>query len=109
MCDGLAQIGWCKLQTPFEHANGVGDDRHSYAFDGHRKKKWNGSDEPYGEQWATGDVIGTLIDISNKEIMFWRNNKFLGVAFSNIETGKNRAYFPAISMEKGMRVAFNFG
>jgi len=54
-------------------------------------------------------VIGTLIDISNKEIMFWRNNKFLGVAFSNIETGKNRAYFPAISMEKGMRVAVNFG
>jgi len=49
LCDGLAQVGWAQLQTPFEHANGVGDDRHSYAFDGHRKKKWNGGDEPYGE------------------------------------------------------------
>ena len=33
----------------------------------------------------------------------------MGVAFTNIETGQNKAYFPAVSLEKGMRVVFNFG
>lgn len=50
-------------------------------------KKWNGTNETYGEQWSTGDVIGTMIDCKSKEIMYWRNRKFLGVAFSNIEVG----------------------
>jgi hypothetical protein len=31
------------------------------------------------------------------------------VAFSHIEVGENKAYFPAVSLEKGMRVVFNFG
>lgn len=109
MGEGLAQIGWCQLHTSFDAHNGVGDDRLSYAFDGNRIKKWNGVSEPYGEQWSTGDIIGTLIDITNREISFWRNKKFLGVAFKNIETGQNRAYFPGVSFEKGMRVHFNFG
>jgi len=29
-----------------------------------------------------GDVIGTLLDLEKGEIMFWRNKKYLGVAFS---------------------------
>ena len=41
--------------------------------------------------------------------MFWRNNSFLGVAFTDIDIGQNRAYFPAVSMQKGQRVQFNFG
>jgi hypothetical protein len=41
--------------------------------------------------------------------MFWRNKKFLGVAYKNIEVGENHAYFPGLSMERGMRVIFNFG
>jgi Kip1 ubiquitination-promoting complex protein 1 len=49
MADGLAQIGWCQLQTPFDSHNGVGDDKSSYAYDGWRVKKWNGASEPYGE------------------------------------------------------------
>ena len=28
-----------------------------------------------------GDIIGTMIDMDKGEIMFWRNNKFLGIAF----------------------------
>ena len=51
-----------------------------------------------------GDVIGTLINFKSREIMFWRNNSFLGVAFTDIDIGQNRAYFPAISMQKGQRV-----
>jgi Kip1 ubiquitination-promoting complex protein 1 len=109
MGDGLAQVGWCQLGTPFNSHNGVGDDGGSYAYDGNRVKRWNGSSVNYGEQWSTGDVIGSLIDLKNREISYWRNKKFLGVAFTGIEVGENMAYFPSVSLEKGMRVAFNFG
>lgn len=47
--DGLAQIGWCQMHTSFNNHHGVGDDRHSYAYDGNRVKKWNGKNEAYGE------------------------------------------------------------
>jgi len=50
-----------------------------------------------------------MIDLKNRDVMFWRNGTFLGTAFTNIEVGENKAYFPAISMEKGQRAQFNFG
>ena len=56
-----------------------------------------------------GDIISSLIDLDQGEISFWRNNKFLGVAFDNVKTGPNCAYFPAISLQRGERVIFNFG
>lgn len=61
-------------------------------------KKWNKVDESYGEAWAAGDIIGTLIDLDRRDITFWRNEKCLDVAFRNIKVGPNMAYFPAISM-----------
>jgi|LauGreDrversion4_2_1035121.scaffolds.fasta_scaffold159043_1 hypothetical protein len=103
------QIGWCTLATPFTSDNSVGDDESSYAFDGYRVKKWNVQSSEYGERWAVGDVIGTLIDFQNKEVSFYRNEKFLGVAFKGIKTGPNMAYFPAIYMSEGCSVIFNFG
>jgi Kip1 ubiquitination-promoting complex protein 1 len=103
------QIGWCTLATPFTRENGVGDDETSYAFDGYRVKKWNVQSSDYGEHWAVGDVIGTLIDFNMKEITFYRNDKSLGVAFKNIKIGPNMAYFPAIFMSENQQVEFNFG
>ena len=81
--------------------NGVGDDPTSYAYDGFRIKKWNKDNLGYGEAWSTGDVIGTLIDFDRKVISFWRNNKNLGKAFTNIKIGQNCVYFPAVSMKNG--------
>lgn len=50
-----------------------------------------------------------MIDLTNGEISYWRNNKFLGLAFKNVPSGPNKAYFPAISLDKGQKVVFNFG
>ena len=106
---GVMQIGWATLQTPFSRTDGVGDDRTSFAYDGHRVKKWNCGSTTYGEQWVAGDIIGTLLDLTAREISFWRNNKFLGVAFTEVPVGHNVAYFPAASLEKDQRILFNFG
>lgn len=65
---GLMQIGWCTLATPFTSDKGVGDDDTSYAYDGFRVKRWNQDSHNYGEKWAAGDVIGTLINFESKEV-----------------------------------------
>ena len=49
--------------------DGVGDDRHSWAFDGKRQKKWNGTDADYGTtltSWAVGDVVGCSLEVSDE-------------------------------------------
>ena len=98
LSDGLMQIGWCSLNTPFSSQDGVGDSQNSYAYDGYRVEKWNDDHSNYGQRWAVGDVIGTLINLNTREILFWRNHDFLGVAFSGVEIGPNQAYFPAASI-----------
>ena len=40
---------------------------------------------------------------------FVRNGVDLGIAFNNVKTGENCAYFPAISMQYATSVIFNFG
>ena len=42
---------------------------------------WNDGQTQWGEAWVKGDIIGTLIDLEKGEIMYWRNEKFLGIAF----------------------------
>lgn len=81
----------------------------SYAYDGHRVKKWNQESLAYGEAWSVGDIIGTLIDFDRKVIKYWRNGKSLGSAFTEITTGSNVVYFPALSLQRGQRAVFNFG
>lgn len=109
LTDGLMQIGWCSINTSFTSENGVGDSPSSYAYDGYRQKKWNLDSSKFGERWAAGDIIGSLINLNTREIIFWRNCECLGVAFRNIEVGPNKCYFPAASLQRGQRVVFNFG
>ena len=109
LTDGLMQIGWCSINTRFTGSDGVGDSPNSYAYDGYRVEKWNVEHSNFGSRWAVGDVIGTLINLNTREILYWRNHEFLGIAFSGLETGPNCAYFPAASLQRGQRIVFNFG
>jgi hypothetical protein len=56
-----------------------------------------------------GDIIGSLLDLERGEIHYFRNKKYLGIAYKNVPKGQNIAYFPAVSMHKHERVIFNFG
>ena len=109
LTNGLFQIGFCQLNTPFTRHNGVGDDKTSYAYDGWRKVSWNGEKKMYGKHWESGDVIGVCIDMDKKIIEYYLNGEPLGIAFNNISKGENIAYFPALSINKGESCIFNFG
>merc|ERR1719334_933490 len=75
----LAQVGWCDDECTVDQNNdGIGDDGHSWAFDGNRVKKWYlGASWTYGEAWREGDVVGCGIDLKKSQatFVFYLNGK----------------------------------
>ena len=53
-----------------------------------------------------GDIITSIIDLDDGEIMFLQNGDFLGVAFEGID--KDSIWMPSVSMasEQGCTVSF---
>lgn len=110
--EGVAQIGWadCSFAGNDEEANGVGDDQHSWAFDGNRCQKWNGGSSNWGKRWRTGQTLGCAVDIDKGEISFsingvWR--KPMGVAFQKLKF--HGGVFPAVTGEKAFQFTMNLG
>ena len=62
LTDGVMQLGWADgaFKGDESTGDGVGDDTHSWAFDGCRRLAWSaGEDKPYGtgRSWQRGDVL----------------------------------------------------
>jgi len=109
---GKMQIGWAtdKYSLQTNQYTGIGNDTESWSFDGSCQKAWHGgttNDGRYGEYWSNGDVIGSVLDLDAKTISFYRNGKDMGVAFSNVSVGDG--LYPAASLQKKQKCAFNFG
>ncbi|KAK9841055.1 hypothetical protein WJX81_008302 [Elliptochloris bilobata] len=104
---GIQQLGYVTVAAAFTSEEGVGDCPDSYAFDGHRVRKWNVTCTPYGEAWTAGDVIGCALDLDAGVMSFTRNGRDMGQAFTNIR--RPLAYYPGISLGYGERCELNFG
>ena len=111
LSNGLFQLGFCQMKTPFTSSNGVGDDIHSFGYDGYRLSCWNEKENRFGKIWDYGDVIGVCLDLEQRKIEFYQNGKKLGVGCKDIEAGIKRgiAYFPGLSFSSNEKCAFNFG
>ena len=111
LSNGLFQIGFCQLRTLFTSSNGVGDDIHSFGYDGYRLSCWHEEENRFGKTWDYGDIIGICLDLERKQVEFYQNGKKLGIGVKNIETGMGRgiAYFPGASISCHEKCAFNFG
>ncbi|KAI9334579.1 concanavalin A-like lectin/glucanase domain-containing protein [Obelidium mucronatum] len=110
--DGIIQVGWATENCNFdpEGGEGVGDNEFSYAYDGNRVKKWHSyftTNNSYGQEWASGDVITICIDLDRKTISYSRNGNDLGVAFENVDSSLN--WYPAASLAGGQGCSFSFG
>ena len=109
--NGLFQLGFCQLKTPFSDSMGVGDDIHSFGYDGYRLSCWNEKENRYGKVWDYGDIIGICIDLEKKQVECFQNGESLGIALKNIEGGEGEGigYFPGVSFSNYEKCAFNFG
>lgn len=104
---GLVQVGWCDAEFTgnCDTGNGVGDDTHSWAYDGHRSVKFHGGSSSYGKRWSDGDIVGCAIDLDTGVCSFSLNGDFedpMGLAFSDVSPTRYLA--PAVSVSTGAKV-----
>jgi len=121
---GVMQIGWATKYSKFLNHDGfgIGDDEFSCAYDGCRQLMWhNASSQPVksekkkpgkesqqAECWKAGDVMGSLLDIDNQQVIFSLNGEELPPVtemFLHVKTG----FFAAASFMSLNQCEFNFG
>jgi hypothetical protein len=110
---GCVQLGWAdsSYQGCALEGQGVGDDAHSWSYDGYRSCLWHEISASWGAKWSSGDVIGCSIDIDNRHMSFTLNGYGeevnMGLAFNDFEF-KGHLY-PCISLSRSECVQFNLG
>jgi hypothetical protein len=100
---GVVQLGWADslFRGDDVEGDGVGDDPHSWAFDGCRHVKWScGKKKEYGEAvgWKQGDIVGCMLNVDLGQISFTANGRDVGIAFQNIPNSDD-GLFAALSLE----------
>ncbi|VDD90977.1 unnamed protein product [Enterobius vermicularis] len=115
LTSGVMQIGFATKRSRFcnHEGYGIGDDDCSLAYDGCRQLLWyNARSEKHDHPpWKPGDILGCLIDISNKYVMFYLNGVPLPKPHFEFLTGmpEETGYFAAASFMSFQQCRFNFG
>uniref|UniRef100_A0A0N5AR96 Ryanodine receptor n=1 Tax=Syphacia muris TaxID=451379 RepID=A0A0N5AR96_9BILA len=108
---GFMKIGWMDISALPDVD--LGDDDHSYGFDGYLVRKWHQGAEAYGREWKVGDIIGSFLDLNDRTISFSLNGELLldpsgsEMAFDNVLAGDG--FVPAMTLSQGQRAKLNFG
>jgi hypothetical protein len=89
----------------------VGDDSHSWAFDGWRILLWHELSADWGAKWTKNDVVGCAIDLDSRRMSFYLNGYGvevgMGLAFSDFDV--NGGLYPCASFNQKESIQFNFG
>lgn len=110
---GCLQIGWADLAFigGSHNGEGVGDDAHSWAFDGWRVCGWHEKAIEWGAVWKVGDVVGCGVDFDNGTISYYLNGHGeaigMGVAYRDVKFCGGM--YPCASFTRRECIQFNFG
>jgi len=110
---GCVQIGWADsaYECSADSGEGVGDDIHSWAYDGWRMYLWHELPIEWGARWSTGDVLGCAVDMDARVMRFSLNGFYeevgMGVGFDQFEY--SGTLFPCVSFNRNESFQFNFG
>ncbi|KAK3094056.1 hypothetical protein FSP39_023525 [Pinctada imbricata] len=108
---GYMKVGWAKVSC--DPCSELGLDGLSYTFDGLIGRKWNQGAEQYGKNWRPGDVIGCMLDLTDRTITFSLNGELMmdslgqEIAFRGIDT--DEGYVPAFTLSSYEQGKVNFG
>lgn len=109
---GVMQIGWATKDSNFlsHEGYGIGDDAYSIAFDGCRKLIWhNARSMPHDLHiWKGGSVLGCLLDLDAREVIFSLDGVEGGVLKQVFGSAKD-GFFAAASFMSFQQCRFNFG
>lgn len=89
---------------------GIGDDPYSIAFDGCRRLTWyNAKSTPHAlPAWEGGSILGCLIDLDAKEVIFSLNG-IEGTIMKQVFSSAKDGFFAAASFMSFQQCRFNFG
>ena len=110
---GCVQVGWVDsaYDGGADIGEGVGDDCHSWAFDGWRMYLWHELSSEWGAKWSPGDVVGCAVDIDEGTMSFFLNGLGeeidMGIAFTSLDI--SGGLYPCASFNRGEVIQFNFG
>ena len=110
---GCVQVGWVDsgYDGGADVGEGVGDDIHSWAYDGWRMYLWHEASSEWGAKWSPGDIIGCALNMNDKSMSFYLNGLGeeidMGLAFTNMNY--SGGLYPCASFNKGEIIQFNFG
>ncbi|CAK1588254.1 unnamed protein product [Parnassius mnemosyne] len=110
---GVMQIGWATKNSHFlnHEGYGIGDDLFSLSYDGCRRLMWyKAKPTPMNDipAWQPGDVLGCLIDIPKREVVFSLNGLELRPCNEIFDTTRY-GFFAAASFMAFQQCRFNFG
>ncbi|KAF2351151.1 SPRY domain [Trinorchestia longiramus] len=111
---GVMQIGWATKESKFlnQEGYGIGDDEYSVAYDGCRKLIWHRAVSSSHDHccWKPGDVLGSLLDLKQRRLIFYLNGLPLLPPITEIFTATHLSgFFAAASFMSFQQCEFNFG
>uniref|UniRef100_A0A5K3EZT7 EF-hand domain-containing protein n=2 Tax=Mesocestoides corti TaxID=53468 RepID=A0A5K3EZT7_MESCO len=108
---GMVRVGWATKNAPA--ATTIGMSGSSYSFAPEQARKYHRDGRPYGKRCEPGDVIGCMLNLNEKSIMFSLNGEIMmdplgqEIAFKDIKV--NDGFVPAFTLGSGQQVRINFG
>eukprot|EP01127_Copromyxa_protea_P022781 TRINITY_DN8346_c0_g1_i1.p1 TRINITY_DN8346_c0_g1~~TRINITY_DN8346_c0_g1_i1.p1 ORF type:complete len:860 (-),score=123.23 TRINITY_DN8346_c0_g1_i1:76-2304(-) len=91
---GLVRVGWSLAGANVD----VGLDDMGWGYEGNSRSFHEGETNVYGERFTNGDVIGCGFHLATGTMAFWKNGKYLGVAFFSRIVGGLTQIFPTIAV-----------
>ncbi|KAF7254755.1 Ryanodine receptor 2, partial [Varanus komodoensis] len=108
---GDMRVGWAKPGCQPEQE--LGSDEQAFVFDGFKAQRWHQGNEHFGRSWMTGDIVGCMVDLNERTMMFTLNGEILlddsgsELAFKDFEVGDG--FIPACSLGLSQAGRMNFG
>lgn len=102
--NGIARIGWSIPAAQLD----LGTDNQGFGYGGTGKKSYARQFDDYGETFGINDVVGSLIDLDQMQIRYFKNGKDLGLAFDIPRQLQQNIFFAHVCI-KSCDVHVNFG
>eukprot|EP01002_Notosolenus_urceolatus_P002891 NODE_175_length_2567_cov_13.285941_g132_i0.p1 GENE.NODE_175_length_2567_cov_13.285941_g132_i0~~NODE_175_length_2567_cov_13.285941_g132_i0.p1 ORF type:complete len:633 (+),score=198.74 NODE_175_length_2567_cov_13.285941_g132_i0:206-2104(+) len=90
--EGLCRFGWSAGDASLQ----LGSDRSGFGYGGTAKKSFANVFDDYGDKFGKGDLVGCAVDREQREMIFYKNGKSLGVAFEIPSAMDNQPLYPHI-------------
>ena len=88
--EGMGRVGWadCEFLRACARTTSnrmVGDDHHSWGYDGMTAQLWNNTSTEWGMRWQAGDVVGVAVDLSARTMQWSVNGVWDGAMGQGVD------------------------